>query len=77
MSKKNQHVVRHGEGWAFKGAGNERATGVFGTQAEAIDAGRRIAENQRSELLVHGRDGRIRSKDSFGADPMPPRDREH
>ncbi len=74
---KNQHVVRHEDGWAVRGANTQRATGVFGTQAEAIDAGRRIAVNQRSELLVHGRDGRIRSKDSFGADPVPPQDREH
>lgn len=74
---KNQHVVRHEDGWAVRGAGNERATGVFGAQSEAIDAGRRIAQNQGSELLVHGRDGRIRSKDSFGPDPAPPRDREH
>lgn len=74
---KNQHVVRHENGWAVKGAGNERATSVFRTQAEAIEAGRRIAENQRSEFLVHGRDGRIRSKDSFGPDPVPPRDKEH
>jgi len=74
---KNQHVVQHEKGWAVRGAGNERVTAVFGTQAEAIDAGRRIAENQSSELLVHGRDGRIRSKDSFGHDPVPPRDKEH
>lgn len=74
---KDQHVVKHEKGWAVRGAGNERATGVFRTQAEAIDAGRQIAGNQSSELLVHGRDGRIRSKDSFGPDPVPPRDREH
>lgn len=74
---KDQHVVKHERGWAVKGAGNGRATGVFGTQAEAIDAGKRISGNQRSELLVHGRNGRIRSKDSFGADPVPPRDKEH
>jgi len=60
-----------------QGRGQRKGDRRFGTQAEAIDAGRRIAENQRSELLVHGRDGRIRSKDSFGADPVPPRDREH
>lgn len=77
MAGRDQHVVKHERGWAVKGAGNERATGVYGTQAEAIDAGRRIVQNQRSELLVHGRDGRIRSKDSFGPDPVPPRDREH
>lgn len=74
---KNQHVVRHGKEWAVKGAGNERATAVFGTQAEAIEAGKQIAGNQRSELLVHGRNGQIRSKDSFGNDPVPPRDKEH
>ena len=74
---KDQHVVRHEEGWAVKGAGNERATAVFRTQAEAIEAGKQIATNQSSELVVHGRDGRIRSKDSYGRDPLPPRDREH
>ena len=74
---KNQHVVRHMEGWAVRGAGNERVTAIFGTQAKAIEAGKQIARNQRSELVVHNRGGRIRSKDSFGADPLPPRDREH
>lgn len=74
---KDQHIVRHEEGWAVKGAGNEKATAVYRTQAEAIDAGKRIATNQGSDLVVHGRDGRIRSKDSFGRDPIPPRDREH
>ncbi len=74
---KDQHIVPHHDGWAVRGAGNERATAVFGTQAEAIEAGRRVTGNQRSELLVHGRNGRIRSKDSFGKDPVPPRDKEH
>lgn len=74
---KDQHVVPHRDGWAVRGAGNERATGIVETQKEAITIARQIAQNQRSELVVHGRNGRIRSKDSFGADPMPPRDKEH
>lgn len=73
MTGKNQHVVPHPEGWAVKGAGNERATSVHDTQREAIEAGRRIAQNQQSELLVHGRDGRIRERDSHGHDPHPPK----
>jgi len=48
---KNQHIVRHERGWAVKGAGNERATAVFRTQEQAINAGKQISENQRSELL--------------------------
>ncbi|WP_162544262.1 DUF2188 domain-containing protein, partial [Klebsiella pneumoniae] len=40
---KNQHVVTHPDGWAVKGEGNERATSVHSTQAEAIEAAREIA----------------------------------
>ena len=42
------------------------------TQA-AIDRGREIARNQKSELLIHGRDGQIRKRDSHGHDPYPPK----
>ena len=73
MSGKNQHVVPHEDGWAVRGAGNSRATSVHDTQAEAIERAREIAQNQASEMLVHGRDGRIRERDSFGGDPFPPR----
>jgi ribosomal protein L32E len=44
---------------------------------EAIEIAEEIATNQRSEVIVHGKDGRIRSKDSYGRDPFPPRDTEH
>ena len=70
MSKgKNQHVVKHPESWAVKGAGDEKATKVTPTQKEAIDIVRKITKNQESELLIHGRDGRIRERDSNGSDP--------
>ena len=29
---------------------------------------------QKSEVVIHGTDGRIRDKDSYGNDPMPPKD---
>ena len=68
----NQHVVPHEDGWAVKGAGNEKATRVVDTQAEAIDIARGIAINQESEMLVHGRNGQIRHRNSYGPDPHPP-----
>lgn len=73
MSKRNQHIVRHSDGWAVRGSGSQRATSVHSTQREAIDAGRRIAQTQQTELFVHGRDGRIRERDSYGNDPFPPK----
>ena len=30
-------------------------------------------ENQESELFIHGKNGRIRERDSYGNDPFPPR----
>ena len=71
--KKNQHVVKHPDGWAVKGAGNEKATRVTKTQKEAIDVAREISKNQESELIIHGRNGRIRERDSNGNDPYPPK----
>jgi Uncharacterized protein conserved in bacteria (DUF2188) len=71
----NQHVVRRDSGWAVKGAGNKWDTSHHGTQADAIDAARGIARNQGAEVVIHGRDGKIRDKDSYGNDPFPPRDK--
>lgn len=73
MSRKNQHVVPHPEGWAVRGAGNSRATSVHETQGAAITQAREIARNQQSEMLVHGRNGRIRERDSYGNDEFPPK----
>lgn len=72
-NKRNQHVVPHSEGWAVRGAGSQRATEVFDTKAEAVHRGREIAQNQQTELVIHGRDGVIQSSDSHGHDPFPPR----
>lgn len=72
MAKKNQHVVPKGKQWGVKGAGNSKCTSVHKTQGEAIDAAREIAKNQQSEMLIHGRNGRIREKNSYGNDPFPP-----
>jgi len=46
IADKNQHVVRREDGWAVLGAGNNRDTARYGTQAEAIDQATEIARNQ-------------------------------
>jgi hypothetical protein len=75
MSKgKNQHVAPHSNGWAVKGAGNSKATKVTSTQAEAIKIAESIARNQGSDTKIHGTNGQIRSGNSYGNDPYPPKD---
>lgn len=77
MSKKNQHVVPLGNGWAVKGEGNTRFTIITDIKKDAVEAAREIARNNHSELVIHGRDGRIQDKDSYGNDPNPPKDNKH
>ncbi|EGO2582048.1 MULTISPECIES: DUF2188 domain-containing protein [Enterococcus] len=72
--KKNQHVVPNNNGgWSIKGAGNSKYTAHFETQAKAIEQATKISKNQRSELVIHGKNGQIREKNSYGNDPFPPK----
>lgn len=77
MAGKNQHVVKREDGWAVRGEGNSKDTSHHSTQKAAQKAARGIAQNQRSEVVTHGRDGKIRDKDSYGNDPNPPKDTRH
>ena len=70
---KNIHVVHDGEQWKVKQENAMRRSGNFGTQREAIDRARQIAQNNGQEVAIHGLDGRIRAKHSYGNDPYPPK----
>ena len=73
---KNQHVTpRNGgkDGWAVITEGATRASRVYDTQKEAIKDARDTAKEGKAELFIHGRDGQIRERDSYGNDPFPPR----
>lgn len=61
------HVVSQGSQWGLEVDGEIRST--HDTQEEASTAGRRLAEEERGELVVHGEDGQIRDKSSHGHDP--------
>lgn len=66
----NQHVVPNSNGgWDVKSAGASKATKHLATQSDAINFAKIIATNQKSELNIHGRNGQIRAKNSYGNDP--------
>lgn len=48
-------------------------TSVHRTQSDATDSGRDQARRDGVEILIHGEDGRIRDRDSYGHDPYPPK----
>lgn len=77
MSKNQWVSPRDGGRWAVHGVGNSKDTKLFDTQKAAIALAVSIAKNNKSEVIVQGRKGRIVSKDSYGNDPHPPYDKEH
>ncbi|TWE30311.1 DUF2188 domain-containing protein [Prauserella muralis] len=78
MADQDRHVVPDGDGgWDVKKPDAKRASGSFDTQREAIARAREITSHTGGETVIHGRDGRIRDKDTSrkGNDPNPPKDR--
>jgi len=76
MTKKI-HVVPHKDGWATKREGNDRASKVFEKKSDAVDSGRKTAKEDKTDLVIHKKDGKIQDSDSYGPDPNPPKDKIH
>jgi len=78
-NSERRHVVPGANGgWDVTKPGASRASAHTDTQAQAIDRARGIVTNAGGgEVVIHGRDGRIRDSDTVGRgnDPHPPRDR--
>lgn len=75
MVKKNVLVVKDSRGWRVQKG--EATVSKHRTQENAINKARPLAKKMETDLIIQGRDGKFRSKDSYGNDPIPPRDREH
>ena len=60
MKKKNVHVVPSGNRWAVKPAGSAEPLSTHRTQQAASAAGRRVAKQNQSELVIHRPNGQIR-----------------
>lgn len=73
-NSENLHVVPRIDGWAVRSEGSIRATSIHSSQREAIHAARKVAKKTAAQLVIHGRDGRIRERDSYASDPLPPKE---
>jgi hypothetical protein len=65
----NVHVLPAVKGWRIEVEGSSRAHATHKTQAAAWQAAKRIARQNRSEALLHGRNGRVRERNTYGRDP--------
>ena len=58
------HVAPNGTRWRISQRG--RTLSTHRTQRTAVAVGMRVARRSGVDLVTHGRDGRIRSKDTYG-----------
>ena len=71
---KSHHVVpNHDGGWDVKKGGADRASAHFDLKSKATEEGRKMSINQKTELFIHGKDGKIQERDSHGHDSYPPK----
>ncbi len=76
MPKRNITVGPTGEGtWEVDRGGTTIST--HRTQKTAIEKAAPLAKRERTDLIIKGRNGRVRSKDSHGNDPSSIKDKEH
>jgi hypothetical protein len=58
------HITKKDGGWTVNREGADRKQD-YATQTEAVEAGRKaLRDSGGGEIIVHGRDGRIRDKDT-------------
>ncbi|WP_077309371.1 DUF2188 domain-containing protein [Terribacillus halophilus] len=70
----NYHTTPDWNGnWQVKKESAKRASAHFDTQKEAMRYGKDAAKKDKGEHFIHGKDGKIRERDSYGNDPFPPR----
>jgi hypothetical protein len=70
MPKKGDvHVLPSEKSWRVEIEGSGRPRSTHKTQAEAAKAARGIARKNKSELFIHGRNGRVRERSTYGQDP--------
>jgi hypothetical protein len=65
---RNQHVTPHERGWAVTADGAGEPSAIFKTQSEAWERAKSLARKERSEALLHGKNGRIRERSIYGHD---------
>ncbi len=59
------HVTPHEKGWQVKTGGSKKAYKVTDTQMEAMTVARKVAINQKTDVKVHGKDGKIRDGNNY------------
>ena len=74
-NRKEYHVVPDNDGWKVVKNNSTKASLCANLKVEAVKAAKQFSQKSGSELVVHGKDGKIQYSNSYGNDPCPPKDK--
>jgi hypothetical protein len=63
------HVIHQNGVWIVKKMGASKGRS-FDTQGSAVDTAKNLARDARTDVFIHGRDGRIRERSSYANEPQ-------
>jgi ketosteroid isomerase-like protein len=74
-TRRDVHTVPNpsGSGWVNEQGG--QVVSRHRRKDTAVEHGRDLAMDTRTEHIIHNQDGRIVRRNSYGSDPFPPRDK--
>ena len=73
-AKKDYWTSKRSDGkWVVKKDGSSKASSLHVTQENAWREARRLARGEGSEAFLKGKDGKIRTRNSYGNDSYPPK----
>ena len=72
---KNIHTVRNSDTsrWENKKEGLSTPVSTHKTKDLALYRGTKISKEMKVEHIIHGKNGKIQERNSYGNDPFPPR----
>ncbi len=74
MAKNIHTVFNSGRGmWENKKEGSSAPVSSHHTKNNALDRAEKIAGQAKVEHFIHGKDGKIQERNSYGNDSFPPR----
>lgn len=59
------HVVPHEEGWAVKKEGKDQPESTYKSKSEAVDEGKRLAQESETMVYIHSDEGQIEDQENY------------
>ena len=73
LSKKDVYVIPLKNGWGVRRPFSTQFSKKCDNKSDAVSYGENLAKQDKSELIILKKDGKIQDKNNYGNDSFPPK----